>query len=153
MTQPHQQSQPDIHTDGADGDSSLAARRAPPVVDAEVVEEATGPAAAPRAEQAEDSSLARLKARLKPLLETAHRAFTEHPAAAGETYWQHLLFTLGMGARLMFAGFVILLHGILPFALTYTGSKHLKKCNKILSERAKTAQMADESPMPYGDHI
>ncbi|MFN7113002.1 MAG: DUF6356 family protein [Alphaproteobacteria bacterium] len=150
MTQPHQQNQTDMQTDG---DSSLAARRAPPVVDAEVVEEAAGPAAAPRAEQPEESPLARLKARLKPLLETAHKAFTEHPAAAGETYWQHLLFTLGMGARLMFAGFVILLHGIFPFALTYTGSKHLKKCNKILSDRSKMAQMADESPMPYGDHI
>lgn len=152
MTQPQHQSQSDteMHTDG---DSSLAARRAPPVVDAEIVAEASGPAAAPRPAQAEDSPLAHLKARMKPVLQTAHKAFTEHPAAAGETYWQHLLFTLGMGARLMFAGFVILLHGILPFALTYTGSKHLKKCNKILSERSKMAQMADESPMPYGDHI
>lgn len=133
--------------------SDVMGRRMPPVVDGEVVED-TEDKTAPAPPATEDiSPLASIKSRLKPVLETAHKAFTEHPAAAGETYWQHLLFTLGMGARLMFAGFVILIHGILPFALTYTGSKHLKKCNKILSERAQKAQMADESPMPYGDHI
>jgi len=148
MNQPHS-----APRDTADEETGPVARRMPPVVDGAVVEDAADTAAPSSAADTPASPLTRVKTRLKPVLQTAHKAFTEHPAAAGETYWQHLLFTLGMGVRLMFAGFVILIHGILPFALTYTGSKHLKKCNKILSERAKTAQMADESPMPYGDHI
>lgn len=124
------------------------ARNETPVVDAVVIEEQTAPAAdAPQGEKAG------VMAKLKPVLDLAHKAFTEHPASAGETYWQHLLFTLCMGSRLMFAGFVILIHGLLPFTLTYTGSNQLKKCNKILSERAAMAQMPNESPLPYGDHI
>ncbi len=131
------------------------ARQTPPVVDAVVIEEPAAPdtSGAPSADAAPQSAQAGIMAKLKPVLDTAHKAFTEHPAAAGETYWQHLAFTLGMGARLMFAGFVILLHGILPFTLTYTGSNQLKKCNKILSERAAKAQMPCESPLPYGDNI
>ncbi len=131
-----------------------SSRQTPPVVDAVVIEEQSAPetpgAAADNNPPSEQHSIA---AKLKPLLALAHKAFTEHPAAADETYWQHLAFTLGMGARLMFAGFVILLHGILPFTLTYTGSNQLKKCNKILSERATKAQMPCESPLPYGDNI
>ncbi|HRI76930.1 MAG: hypothetical protein H3C49_10870 [Alphaproteobacteria bacterium] len=135
-----------------DDESGLAARRAPPVVDAEVIGEEPSPAADPSGRPA-SAQAEGVMAKLQPLLDTAHRAFTEHPAAAGETYWQHLWFTLSMGARLMMAGFVILLHGILPFTLTYTGSNMLKKCNKILSERAIKAQMPCESPMPFGDNI
>jgi hypothetical protein len=144
MSQPRHTS-PNPHESSAPEGAGTHARHMPPVADGETVEHTGSPAP--------ESLTASLKTRLKPLLDATRRAFTEHPAAAGETYWQHLLFTLGMGARLMFAGFVILLHGILPFTLTYTGSNHLKKCNKILSERAKTARMPCESPLPYGDHI
>lgn len=130
----------------------------PPVLEGEILETTEDTAAgagnaSAHAQNSADKPLDKAKAQMKQLLTLAHRAFTEHPAAAGETYWQHLAFTLGMGARLMFAGFVILLHGILPFTLTYTGSNHLKKCNKILSERAQKAQMPCESPLPYGDNI
>lgn len=132
-----------------------AARQTPPVVDAVVIEEQSAPETSrdSAADSTPPSEQPGIAAKLKPLLTLAHKAFTEHPAAADETYWQHLAFTLGMGARLMFAGFVILLHGILPFTLTYTGSNQLKKCNKILSERAAKAQMPCESPLPYGDNI
>lgn len=124
------------------------ARNETSVVDAVVIEEKAAPADTP----AQDAQPG-IMAKLKPVLDMAHKAFTEHPASAGETYWQHLMFTLGMGSRLVFAGAVIIIHGILPFTLTYTGSNQLKKCNKILSERAAAAQMPQESPLPYGDHI
>lgn len=152
---PHSHAQPQ---DPQDAETGIAARRAPPVVDAEVIGEedadmaASSPAADPSG-RPESAYPEGFMAKLQPLLDTAHRAFTEHPAAAGETYWQHLWFTISMGARLMMAGFVIVLHGILPFTLTYTGSNMLKKCNKILSERAVKAQMPCESAMPFGDHI
>lgn len=156
--------------------SSLTARRMPPVVEESDVIEAVAVSApsapmAPAEEETQDDphtpspaaqapysqppagSAEGFMAKMRPLLAAAHKAFTEHPAAAGESYSQHLLFTLGMGGRLMFAGLVIALHGLFPFMLTYTGSNQLKKCNKILSDRATKAQMPAESPLPYGDNI
>lgn len=130
-------------------------RRMPPVIDATAAEDPSADQTTPESETAAPAQATPegIGQKIRPLVDTVRRAFTEHPAAAGESYWQHLWFTLSMGARLMFAGFVILLHGLFPFMLTYTGSNQLKKCNKILSERAVKAQMPGESPMPYGDHI
>ena len=42
------------------------------------------------------------------------RAFTEHPASVGESYWQHLAFASGFAARLLLAGLAALVHALLP---------------------------------------
>lgn len=63
-------------------------------------------------------------------------AFTDHPRQAGETYWQHLCFTLGMAGRLCVCCLLLIIHGLLPFTLTHSASSRMQKCQKILAERA-----------------
>ena len=51
------------------------------------------------------------------------RAFTEHPASVGESYWQHLAFALGFAVRLLLAGLAALVHALLPFLFKTTVSR------------------------------
>ncbi|HYD18014.1 MAG TPA: DUF6356 family protein [Patescibacteria group bacterium] len=64
-------------------------------------------------------------------------AFTDHPREAGETYWQHFMFTCGMAWRLFVICLLLLGHGILPFTLTHAASHRLQKCQRILADRAQ----------------
>lgn len=66
-------------------------------------------------------------------------AFKDHPSDAGETYFQHLLFTAGMAAQMFLCGIVLLIHGLLPFLFIYTASTRMKKCNETLLKRAADA--------------
>jgi Family of unknown function (DUF6356) len=49
-------------------------------------------------------------------------SFTEHPASVGETYGEHLASASGFAARLACASAACLVHGLLPFLFTRTGS-------------------------------
>ena len=49
--------------------------------------------------------------------------FTKHPRSVGETYFEHLLMSLGFAGRMAVATFVCLVHAILPFMFEKTGSK------------------------------
>jgi hypothetical protein len=51
------------------------------------------------------------------------KLFTDHPTTVGETYWAHLLFAGHFGLRMMAGGAACLLHGLLPFLFTSTGSR------------------------------
>jgi hypothetical protein len=51
------------------------------------------------------------------------KLFIDHPATVGETYWAHLLFAGRLGLRMMAGGAACLLHGLLPFLFTTTGSR------------------------------
>lgn len=53
------------------------------------------------------------------------KAFTEHPASVGETYWQHLAHASSFGIRMVLGGFACMLHGLLPFLFVKTGSKQI----------------------------
>jgi len=59
------------------------------------------------------------------------RAFTEHPASVGETYFQHMGMAFSFGAKMVFAGFACLLHGLFPFLFKRTG----KQCIETLHDR------------------
>lgn len=59
------------------------------------------------------------------------RAFTEHPASVGETYFQHMGMALGFGARMVGAGAACLLHAFFPFLFKTTG----KDCIQTLHDR------------------
>ena len=50
-------------------------------------------------------------------------AFTAHPASVGESYGEHLGFATRIGARMMLGGLACMLHGLLPFLFTRTGSR------------------------------
>jgi len=51
------------------------------------------------------------------------RLFTEHPASVGETYGEHWRFATGTGLTLIGAGLACLVHGLVPFLFTTTGSR------------------------------
>lgn len=67
------------------------------------------------------------------------RAFTEHPASVGETYWGHLLQATGFGLRMIMAGIACVLHGLLPFLFVTTGSDAMKALNAEMSARRERA--------------
>lgn len=76
------------------------------------------------------------------------RAFTEHPEATGETYWQHLWFTIRMCGRFIYAMTVLLIHGIFPFLLTKAGSKQIEKMYAIMKSRIPQARR-DQIDLDY----
>lgn len=51
------------------------------------------------------------------------RSFTDHPAAVGETYGQHMGFAMGVGGRMILAGLACMMHGLFPFLFERTGSR------------------------------
>jgi len=53
-------------------------------------------------------------------------AFTAHPNATGESYLQHLWFTITMAARFFYAMTVLMIHGLLPFLLVRAASSQSK---------------------------
>ncbi len=67
------------------------------------------------------------------------RAFTEHPASVGESYFGHLLQASTFGLRMVFAGIACVLHGIFPFLFVTTGSDAMKSLNEEMSARRARA--------------
>lgn len=49
-------------------------------------------------------------------------AFTDHPAAVGESYGQHFAFAAGIGLKLLAACGAALVHAVLPFLFKTTAS-------------------------------
>ncbi len=60
------------------------------------------------------------------------RLLTEHPASVGETYLGHLRFALGFGASMVLGGLACMVHGLLPFCLTTSGSRRVRALHAIL---------------------
>jgi hypothetical protein len=65
-------------------------------------------------------------------------SFTDHPAAVGETYVQHLGVATGFGTRMILGGLACLVHGILPFLFTSTGSRTVTKLHdRMVANRTR----------------
>lgn len=73
--------------------------------------------------------------RTEELAQDVNRAFTEHPAAANETYWQHWWFTARMGVRLILTGLSLLVHGLLPFFFVRTASLQIASMYGMMRAR------------------
>jgi hypothetical protein len=56
------------------------------------------------------------------LISQVNRAFSEHPAAVGETYSEHFVTAGGFGWALLKASLACFVHAVLPFAFEKTGS-------------------------------
>jgi hypothetical protein len=67
------------------------------------------------------------------------RAFTEHPASVGETYFGHMAQATRFGLRMIFAGLACVLHGLLPFLFVTTGSDAMKALHDEMSARRNRA--------------
>jgi Family of unknown function (DUF6356) len=75
------------------------------------------------------------RAKARGLGAEVNRAFTTHPQDTGETYWEHLWFTLRMSSRFLSTTIVILIHGIFPFLLMREGSEQIEKIYRIIKQR------------------
>lgn len=70
--------------------------------------------------------------------------FVKHPAETGESYLEHLWFTIGMSSRFVVVGALLLTHGIFPFLFTRTASGRIEKIYSVMKERKlKTGNTAD----------
>jgi hypothetical protein len=61
--------------------------------------------------------------------------FTDHPAQTGETYLQHLWFTVRMAFRIITCGLTLAAHGLLPFLFTRTASRQIEAIYVIFKNR------------------
>ena len=66
-------------------------------------------------------------------------SFTEHPASVGENYFEHLRTASGFAARMISGGFACLVHAVLPFMFTKTGSAVIASLNtKMVANRQRS---------------
>ena len=60
------------------------------------------------------------------------RLFTDHPASVGETYWQHFGFAARFGGSMVAGGLACMVHGVLPFLCTTSGSRRVRRLYDML---------------------
>ena len=68
--------------------------------------------------------------------------FTDHPAAAGETYLTHLRAAAGFGFQMVFAGLACLVHALLPFLFVRTGSDCICRLHERMHARRRRVDQA-----------
>ncbi|AWN46329.1 hypothetical protein DK419_08395 [Methylobacterium terrae] len=74
-------------------------------------------------------------------------SFSEHPASVGETYVEHMGVATGFGLRMIAGGLACLVHGILPFAFTSTGSRTIIRLHdRMVANRARADRHRAEAP-------
>lgn len=79
------------------------------------------------------------------------RAFTEHPASVGESYFQHMGMAFGFGAKMVVSGIACLLHGIFPFLFTRTGRTCIEELHtRMVTHRDR--RKSHEAAMPTLAH-
>ena len=67
------------------------------------------------------------------------RAFTEHPAAVGETWAQHFMTAFGFALSLQVAAMAALVHAILPFTCVKTAIKIIIALHdRMVTHRSRT---------------
>ncbi|HYB31916.1 MAG TPA: DUF6356 family protein [Steroidobacteraceae bacterium] len=78
------------------------------------------------------------------------RAFTEHPASVGESYFEHLGRALYFGLRMVFAGCACLVHGVLPFLFVRTGSRAIAELNDrmVVNRRVRLRPIPNDERLP-----
>lgn len=74
---------------------------------------------------------------------TLHRLFNDHPATVGESYGEHLAAASGFGMRMVLAGMACLIHGLLPFLFTRTGSDAIRELHtRMVTNRRRAPDPA-----------
>jgi hypothetical protein len=80
------------------------------------------------------------KEKAREIAADVERAFTEHPHETGETYLQHLWFTVKMSARFIYTTTVLLIHGAFPFLLKKAASTQIEQVYRIMRSRVPKAR-------------
>ena len=68
-----------------------------------------------------------------------------HLAEAGENYFEHLRFAVGVGLMLVAAGLACIVHGIFPALCTKTASRTVDELKRLFAERDALASVIDET--------
>lgn len=63
------------------------------------------------------------------------RAFSDHPASVGETYWQHARFAAGFSLQLFAAAFAALIHALIPPVFETTASRIVRRLHARIEAR------------------
>jgi putative acetyltransferase len=85
---------------------------------------------------------------MKPL------SFTEHPASVGETYLEHLRQAAGFALSMILGGLAVLVHAVLPFLFTKTGSGIIADLNtRMISGRRRRPVDERFAAQPGGQQI
>jgi len=78
-------------------------------------------------------------------------SFTRHPQEVGETYAEHMATAFGFGTAMLRGGLACLIHGLLPFLCTTTGSATIRRLhdrmvvNRVRHREAAPAEAAREA--------
>lgn len=90
------------------------------------------------------------KQQVRGIKDQVEKAFTEHPHEGGESYLQHLSFTLRMAGLLFTVGVVLLTHGLFPFLFTRTASGQIERVYRVMKSRIPKSRQAE---LDAGDGI
>lgn len=75
--------------------------------------------------------------------------FTDHPAAVGESYFEHMGQAFSFAGPMLLAGLACAIHGLLPFAFLKTGSKTIERLHDRMNHhRVKPENMHRVSATP-----
>jgi hypothetical protein len=65
-------------------------------------------------------------------------SFTEHPHAVGESYSEHFTVATGFGVAMILGGLACLVHAVLPFLCTTTGSQTIRRLHdRMVANRVR----------------
>ena len=68
-------------------------------------------------------------------------SFTKHPSDVGETYGEHLMVAGSFGVAMIRGGLACLVHAVLPFLCTSTGSNTVRVLHDRMVENRTRAPM------------
>ena len=73
--------------------------------------------------------------------------FTQHPATAGETYFQHMVSASSFGARMLGAAFCCFVHALLPFMFEKTAGRMITGLyDRMIINRHRSPATPDMHP-------
>ena len=69
-------------------------------------------------------------------------SFTKHPEAVGESYGEHFMVATSFGRAMILGGLACMVHGILPFLFTSTGSQTVKRLHERMVVSRRRAEVS-----------
>lgn len=67
-------------------------------------------------------------------------SFTDHPHEVGETYGEHFAVASSFGGAMLLGGLACMVHAVLPFLCTSTGSRTIRRLHdRMVVNRARAA--------------
>ena len=69
-------------------------------------------------------------------------SFTKHPDAVGETYGEHFVVASSFGTAMILGGLACMVHGVLAFLFTSTGSQTVKRLHDRMVVSRRRAEVS-----------